>query len=164
MQLQATTAITAADIMTAELLTAYEGWTVHRLAEFFINRQISAAPVIASDHELVGVVSLGDVFKFNHADEDSKGRMMRNHYRDSCGQEINQEDLRTWVKDADKNCTVHHIMNGEVIAVERDAPLSEVTKVLLEHHIHRVFVTENKKVVGVITTMDVLRSLQPQAA
>ena len=164
MELHKATDITAADIMSAELLTAYEGWTVHRLAEFFINRQISAAPVIASDHELVGVVSLGDVFKFNHSDEDSKGRLMRNHYRDSCGQEINQEDLRSWVKDADKNCTVHHIMNDEVIAVEQGASLDEVTKVLLENHIHRVFVTDKKKVVGVITTMDVLRCLQPAAA
>ena len=51
----------AKDIMSNTLLTAYEGWTISRLADFFINRKISAAPVIASDHELVGVVSVSDV-------------------------------------------------------------------------------------------------------
>jgi predicted transcriptional regulator len=150
----------AKDIMTEDLLTAYEGWTIHRLADFFINRQISAAPVIASDHELVGVVSIGDVFKFNNANENSKSDALRNHYRDTCGQEINEELLRSWVKDADKNCTVHQIMNKEVISVDDTANVETVAKVLLDRHIHRVFVTNaDNKVVGVITAMDVLGTL-----
>lgn len=146
----------AKNIMTSELLTAYEGWTIHRLAEFFINRQISAAPVIASDHELVGVVSIGDVFRFNNMNEREKGNALRNHYRDSCGQEINEEVLRSWVKDADKNCTVHQIMNPEVIAVDEQESLQSIANLLLDQHIHRVFVTEKSKVVGVVTAMDVL--------
>lgn len=149
----------AEDIMTADILTAYEGWTIHRLAEFFIKHKISAAPVIASDHELVGIVSISDVFRFNNMDERDKGNVMRNHYRDSCGQDINEEDLRSWVKDADKNCTVHHIMTAEVIAVEKQVTIKEVTDVLLARHIHRVFVTDNKKIIGVVTVMDILGAL-----
>lgn len=148
--------LTAKDIMGAELLTAYEGWTIHRLAEFFINRQISAAPVIASDHELVGVVSVTDVFKFNNMNDKARGDALRNHYRDSCGQEVNEEDLRSWVKNADKNCTVHQIMTPEVIAVDKDAGIAEIISVLVENHIHRVFVTDASKIIGVITAMNIL--------
>jgi predicted transcriptional regulator len=157
-------ATTAADIMTPDILTVYEGWTIHRLAEFFIKRQISAAPVIASDHELVGVVSVADVFQFNAMNEDDKGHLLRNHYRDSCGTEIPEEDLRSWVKDAEKNCTVHRIMVPEVITVDQRASLYQVSETLLKHHIHRVFVTENNKLVGVITSMDVLRAMHQAAA
>lgn len=160
MMAQIATATLAEDIMSPDLLTAYEGWTIHRLAEFFIKHKISAAPVTASDHELVGIVSVSDVFRFNNMDERDKGNILRNHYRDSCGQEINEEDLRSWVKDADKNCTVHQIMTPEVIAVEKQTSIKEVTAILLERHIHRVFVTENKKIIGVITVMDVLSALQ----
>lgn len=149
----------AKDIMTEDLLIAYEGWTIHRLADFFINRRISAAPVIASDHELVGVVSISDVFKFNNANENNKSDALRNHYRDTCGQDINEEVLRSWVKDADKNCTVHQIMNKEVISVDKEAEIELVAKVLLDRHIHRVFVTDSNKVVGVITAMDVLSAV-----
>jgi predicted transcriptional regulator len=148
--------LTAKDVMCENLLLAYEGWTIHRLAEFFINRQISAAPVIASDHELVGVVSVSDVFRFNNLNESDKGAALRNYYRDSCGQEINEVDLRSWVKNADKNCTVHQIMTPEVISVDQDVSVSDVIGVLLNDHIHRVFVTANEKIVGVITAMDVL--------
>lgn len=152
--------ILAGDIMSSDLLTVYEGWTIFRLAEFFIKHQISAAPVIASDHELVGIVSVGDVFRFNNMDDSEKGSVMRNHYRDSCGQDINQEDLRAWVKDADKNCTVHQIMTHEVIAVDKCTSIEQVTDILLDKHIHRLFVTDNNKVVGVITAMDLLRTLR----
>ena len=148
--------IPARQIMTSDLLTAYEGWTIHRLADFFINRQISAAPVIASDHELVGVVSLGDVCRFQQLNDSDKGAALRNYYRDTCGQEINEELLRSWVKDADKNCTVHQIMSPEVITVDVDDTLDKVAKLLLDQHIHRVFVTESNKIVGVISAMDVL--------
>jgi predicted transcriptional regulator len=151
-----TSRLCAKDIMTSDVLTAYEGWTIHRLADFFINRQISAAPVIASDHELVGVVSVSDVFKFNNLNERDKSDALRNHYRDSCGQDINEEVLRSWVKDAAKNCTVHQIMNHEVITIDQNESIQAVAKILLDRHIHRVFVTANNKVVGVITTMDVL--------
>lgn len=151
--------LTAKDIMCPELLTAYEGWTIHRLAEFFINRQISAAPVIASDHELVGVVSVSDVFKFNNMNDNDRGAALRNHYRDSCGQEIVEEDLRNWVKNADKNCTVHQIMTPEVISVDGNTTIKQVVATLVERHIHRVFVTENNKIVGVITTMNILQAI-----
>lgn len=149
--------LTAKDIMCPDLLMVYEGWTIHRLADFFIKHQISAAPVIASDHELVGVVSVGDVFRFNNMEESDKGAVLRNYYRENTGQDINENDLRSWVKDADKNCTVHQIMTREVIAVEKDTSLKNVLALLLEKHIHRVFVTDNKIVIGVITSMDVLQ-------
>lgn len=152
----------ANDIMSCDLLTVYEGWTIYRLAEFFIKHQISAAPVIASDHELVGIVSVGDVFRFHSLDDGEKGNVMRNHYRDSCGQDINSEDLRAWVKDADKNCTVHQIMTPEVIAVDKQTTIDQVIDLLLDRHLHRIFVTEQNKIVGVITAMDLLRSLRHQ--
>jgi predicted transcriptional regulator len=154
----------AKDIMFSNLLTVYEGWTIHRLAEFFIKHQISAAPVIASDHELVGVVSVGDVFRFNNLQDAEKTRVLRNYYRDNTGQDINEEDLRTWSKDADKNCTVHQIMTPEVIAVEKDASLKKIVSTLLEKRIQRVFVTDNKIVVGVITATDLLQEFYSHLA
>lgn len=159
MNAQTLAGLKAKDIMHGNLLTAYEGWTIHRLAEFFIHRQISAAPVIASDHELVGVVSVSDVVRFNTMDESERSAALRNLYRDSCGQEINETDLRNWIKSADRNCTVHQIMIPEVITVDTEASVREVTDTLIKHHIHRVFVTEDNKISGVITAMDALESI-----
>lgn len=154
----------AENIMSANVLTAYEGWTIQRLSEFFIRRQISAAPVIASDHELVGVVSVDDVFRFSAMDDSAKSKVLSDLYRDTCGQEPDGELLMSWVKDAAKNCTVHQIMTPEVIAVDKNAALAQVSSTLLDLNVHRIFVTDNKKVVGVITAMDALRAYQDWAA
>ena len=41
-------------------------------------------------------------------------------------------------KDADKNCTVHQIMNHEVITIDQGESIKSVAKILLDQHIHRV--------------------------
>ena len=73
------------DLMSKDVLCVYEGWTIQRLAEFFLKNDISGAPVIASDHELVGVVSVSDIFRFENADDETKSEALRRCYRDSTG-------------------------------------------------------------------------------
>ncbi len=154
--------VTAKNIMSKTLLSAYEGWTIHRLAEFFIKHGISGAPVIASDHELVGVVTVSDIFKFSSMDESSRREALRNYYRESCEIDLDETSLREWSGRAEQNCTVHQIMQKEIITVFQDASVSEVASVMVRNNIHRVVVvTDYKIAIGVITSMDILRHLQP---
>lgn len=148
------------DLMSKNVLCVYEGWTIQRLAEFFLKNDISGAPVIASDHELVGVVSVSDIFRFENSDEDTRSEALRRCYRDSTGIDIaSREDLVNWSKNSQTSCTVHQIMANEVISVGIDSKLSEVSGTMIENDIHRVFVTENEKIVGIVSALDVLRKL-----
>jgi len=153
--------LTAQAIMSKTLLSAYEGWTIHRLAEFFIKHGISGAPVIASDHELVGVVTVSDIFKFSSMNEDNRREALRNYYRESCEIDLDEASLRDWSNRAEYNCTVHQIMQHEIITVRPEASVAEVAAVMVKNNIHRVVVTEKKIALGVITSMDILRNLQP---
>lgn len=153
--------LTAESIMSATLLSAYEGWTIQRLAEFFIKHNISGAPVIASDHELVGVVTVSDIFNFSNMDERRRREALRNYYRESCEIELDEVSLREWSGRAEQNCTVHQIMKKEIISVEKHYTVEQVAAVMVKKGVHRVVVTENKIALGVITTMDILRRLQP---
>jgi len=153
--------LTAESIMSRTLLSAYEGWTIHRLAEFFIKHNISGAPVIASDHELVGVVTVSDIFKFSNMDERNRREALRNYYREACEIDLDETSLREWSAHAEKNCTVHQIMKKEIIAVEKEFTIEQIAAVMVRNDVHRVVVTHNKIALGVITTMDILRTLQP---
>ncbi len=146
-------------LMSPNVLTVYEGWSIQRLADFFMNHQISGAPVIASDHELIGVVSTSDIFYFENMDDVQKRKALQTCYRDACGTDLNLVDLQEWSKSAQKNCTVHQIMIKEVISVDEEAPLSEIAQLMVDQDIHRVFVTSNGNLAGVITTSDILRVL-----
>lgn len=155
----------ASDLMSTEVLLVYEGWSIQRLADFFLNRGISGAPVIASDHELVGVVSVADIFKFENADDEVKTEALKACYRDVTGIDIaNRADLLEWSKNAQKNCTVHQIMARQVISVSIDQSIPDIAAVMVGNDIHRVFVTENEKIVGVVTTTDILRVLMSSKA
>jgi len=153
--------LTAESIMSRTLLSAYEGWTIQRLAEFFIKHNISGAPVIASDHELVGVVTVSDIFNFSNMDERRRCEALRNYYREACEIELDEVSLREWSGRAEQNCTVHQIMKKEIISVEKHYSIEQVAAVMVKKGVHRVVVTENKIAQGVITTMDILRTLQP---
>jgi len=153
--------VTAQTIMSPTLLSAYEGWTIHRLAEFFIKHNISGAPVIASDHELVGVVTVSDIFKFSNMDERNRREALRNYYREACEIELDETSLREWSTHAEKNCTVHQIMKKEIISVEKEFSIEQIAAVMVKNNVHRVVVTDHKIALGVITTMDILRTLQP---
>ena len=58
---QAMTDTTAQDVMTRDVLTARADWSIDRLADFFIDKSISGAPVLEPDGSLVGVVSSTDL-------------------------------------------------------------------------------------------------------
>ncbi len=49
------------------------------------------------------------------------------------------------------------VMKKDLITIAPDATISDAAKLLLQHKIHRVFVKENGKVVGVFSTKDAMR-------
>lgn len=151
---------TVTELMSKNVLSVYEGWTIQRLADFFLNHNISGAPVIASDHELVGVVSISDIFRFENADDETKSEALRRCYRDSTGIDIaSREDLINWSKSSQTSCTVHQIMAKQVISVGIESDLGDVSACMIENDIHRVFVTDDEKIVGVVSALDILRKL-----
>jgi predicted transcriptional regulator len=149
------------DLMSTDVLCVYEGWTISRLAEFFLKNNISGAPVIASDHELVGVVSISDIFRFENADTDYKSEALRRCYRDSTGIDVaSRKDLLAWSQSSEASCTVHQIMAADVISVDIHSQLQDIANSMINHDIHRVFVLDKGKIVGVISALDIIRKMQ----
>src|SRR5690606_5856333 len=74
-------ALRVSDLMSTGVLTAYEGWSIKRLAAFFVRHQISGAPVVASDDSLVGVVTEADIIRFeSRTPSDAEIRKMVHFY------------------------------------------------------------------------------------
>ncbi len=152
--------LTAQEIMSSPVLCAYEGWSIKMLLDFFQRHGISGAPVIASDCELVGVVTLSDVMKFENLDPKEKQRLAAiSCYSEYFAFEFSGEEIAKMMKNADTNCTVNQIMTPNVIQVELGAPVVDVAKLMREKKIHRVFVSNDKKVVGVVSTSNLLDTL-----
>lgn len=152
--------ILAKDIMTGDVLSVYEGWSIKRLASFFVKHGISGAPVIASDHQLVGVVSITDIVRFDSMDQEEKAGLIVDHvYPEYLGQNVDQEMFKQLTSNADQNCTANSIMTKEVISVDQEETLPTIAGLMLEKHIRRIFVTQDGLIAGVISTSNILKAL-----
>ena len=150
------------DIMSSDLLTAYEGWSIKRLASFFVKHDISGAPVVASDESLVGVVTQSDVIRFeSRAPSDAEIQKVVQFYCGPNSQGLTDADIRHLKEKAIETCTVNAIMQSQVLSMDLQTPLSDACAFMVEHDIHRLFITDDKRLVGVVTAMDMLRSLAP---
>ncbi len=149
--------LTAVDIMTQPVQVVRDTWSVKMLLDFFAGQRISGAPVINNDGALCGVVSVTDVLRFeNLADADKERMIGACGYSDYAGYELSPEDLHRLTRDADVNCPVSQIMTPRIIAVEGETSVTDVARLLRQHQIHRVFVLQDQKPVGVISTSNLL--------
>lgn len=151
---------TARDLMSRDVLCVYEGWSVKRLADFFVKHNLSGAPVIASDHELVGVVSSKDVLRFASLSPAAKHKLIDiSRLYEWIGQSLSESDQQAMAAVADTHVTINAIMTEAVIVAEPSARLQQLASLLHEHDIHRVFITEKGKLCGVVSSGDIIAAL-----
>jgi len=130
--------------------------TTDELVRFLNEREISGAPVVDSQGHLVGVVSLTDIGRHLAEPADFAERHS-GFYRDT-GEEVSLEDLgQRFVEE--RAVTVRDVMTPVVHQVAATAPVAEAARIMVEQHIHRLVVTDNKEPVGIITSMDLLRGI-----
>ena len=152
--------LSVGELMTREILTVYEGWSIRRLAGFFVKHHISGAPVIAADDELVGVVAQSDVVRFeSRTPTEKEMERLVEFYCGPYGSGLTEDDMRHMKEKANDYCTVNSIMTPEVCSVDISMSASDACVEIVKQDLHRLFVTENGRLVGVVSAMDFLRRL-----
>jgi predicted transcriptional regulator len=153
-------AIPLHQLMSKQVLTVYEGWSIKRLASFFVKHHVSGAPVIASDETLVGVVTQSDLVRFqSQPPSDFEMEKVVQFYYGPNSQGLTDADIRRLKERAIETCTVNAIMTATVIAIDLNTPASTACRRMVDEGLHRLFVTDQGRVVGVVTAMDFLRKM-----
>src|SRR5690554_7564697 len=52
---------------------------------------------------------------------------------------------------------VRDIMTPIVLSVDEDTPVRDIADIMMQQHLHRIFVTRDSKITGIITTYDMLK-------
>lgn len=150
---------TAKDVMTTPVLGVRPEMTVRELAAFFAEHQITGAPVLDSTQRVVGVVSTSDVAQ-SDLDETRVSESRANPERDVRGWEdrMDAEDLRA-LRLEDGEVLVQDIMTPGVYMVKEDAPVPVLARAMVQGRVHRLFVTRGKRMVGIVSSLDLLKLL-----
>ena len=125
----------ARDVMVAPVITVKPSTTMKEVAALFLERRISAAPVIDSQGKLIGIVSEGDLL---HRVEAGTERHRSWWLEGFIG---NDTLAAEYVKAHGRK--VSDVMTHKVITASPQTPLHEVATLMEKNAIKRVPILEN---------------------
>jgi len=131
-------ATTAADVMTTQLITMTPATPITEFARICTEDGVSGAPVVRVDGALVGIVSKTDLIQ----------RMLETHPKFGAS-----EDNPAWEDNVQQ---VSDIMSERVLTVSPGTPIAEIAERMASDRIHRVAVMDGEKLVGLVTSLDLL--------
>jgi len=154
--------VRARDLMRGELVTLAPEDTIDSAVQAFEESHIGGAPVVDSGGKLIGVLTLSDVARPEHVEGD---RMQTQPGTFEVGEDEGEDPDPDAIFFAKENYSpevrgrelVSDWMTRDVISVRPSASLVEICEVLVNQGIHRLFVTEGDELLGVVSSMDVVR-------
>lgn len=141
----------ALDVMTANVVTVPAHATVQDVARLFVAHRISAAPVVDSKGNMVGIVSEGDLLR--RAELGTERR--RSWWLDLIT--TYSEQAAEYVRSHAQRVT--DVMTKEVISVDEATPIADIAELLESRHIKRVPVVRDGKPVGIVSRANLVQAL-----
>lgn len=145
--------------MQALVATVSPEQTLGELAELLSLHQISGAPVVDEEGRLLGVVSQSDMAHYLGGLQSDEVRPSSGFYQDRLGRFT---PLDPAVRELLTRKTVAELFTPHVHSVSPDATLDDVIGLMLREHVHRLPVVLEGKLVGLISTFDVLRVVRDE--
>ena len=157
--------LTAKDIMNPDVVLVYADMTVHELAAKLTEHGISGAPVLDRDGMLVGVVSLSDIVANDgHRSSIRGGEHVGDFFLQGWEDELDETELRPFhVVDDDDGMTVADILTSVIYKVDENTDIATMADTMIQGRIHRLVVTRDDAVVGIVSTLDMLKALRSLA-
>jgi CBS domain-containing protein len=155
--------LVAEDLMKSPVVEVHTDTSLEEAAQTMIDHQVSG--LLVKDHReaAVGVVSLNDIVSYlagaRRPEQEPGGFYRLGYPRFPEGGEGWEEAWEDIEGEPLRETAVGDIMAPEIISVDRRTPLLDLARVFVDRRIHRVFVSEGDRPVGVISTLDVLSAL-----
>lgn len=145
----------ARNIMTRDVCVVAPDTPVPQIAKLLVQRQISAVPVVAADHRIVGIVSEGDLMR---RPEIGTARQ-RSWWLEmvSSRAELAAEFVKMNGRSA------RDVMTADVVTVSEEATVGEIAALLEEKRIKRVPVVRDGRITGIVSRSNLLQGLAASA-
>jgi CBS domain-containing protein len=140
----------ARDVMVSPVITAKPSSSVKDVAKLFLDRRISAVPVV-DDDKLVGIVSEGDLLHRAEADTE------RRHYwwlrRLIADDTLAAEYVKAHAR------KVADVMTRRVIIASPETPLYEIAALMEKNAIKRVPIVSDGQLVGIVSRANLIQAV-----
>ncbi|MDF9409994.1 CBS domain-containing protein [Pelotomaculum isophthalicicum JI] len=137
-----------------KVITVQEDATIEEVAGILTENNISGAPVINKEGNLVGIVTEEDLL---HKETNPRTPGFVN----ILGAFIYINGLERYREDFKKLAAnkALEIMTTDVITVDGDTEIEQVAALMVDNDINRVPVVENNSIIGIISRADIVKTL-----
>lgn len=135
------------EFMCTDVITIAPDRTVTELEALLLEHNISGVPV-TENKTLLGVVTQADVVQYHY------GKLKKSRQSQYHGQLYFDPNVPAGNPSLTRVC---EIMTPYIFFATEDATVVQVLDMMLRHHIHRVLITRERQLVGVVTSMDLLQ-------
>jgi len=125
-----------ADLMQTNVITATAETPISEIIRALADGHVSSVPVVDGHRRVLGVVSTSDLIVAEAEAGDAEARTVLTE-RGVAGD----------------------LMTTNAVTIAPDASAREAARLMLYAEVHRLFVVENDKLVGVISTTDLVRAV-----
>jgi CBS domain-containing protein len=146
--------LTAADIMTRNVKTARPDASVAEVARVLSDHDISAVPVRDVDGQVIGMLSEGDLLRPVGKESTTKRTWWLTLLAE--GTDLAPSFLECI---GVQNQLARNLMSGPVITASPASTVPELADLLVRHHIKRLPILQDGKLVGIVSRADLVRAL-----
>lgn len=156
--------LTAKDIMQTRLVTVRADQPLSELSELFYRHRITGAPVVDPDGDgspgtVLGVISRSDLVRFPLYRGAIVG-LLDDYFRALSAAEGDEGDappLPETLQEILSKHTVREAMAASPVSVSPDTPVRDIARAMASQHLHRALVVEGDKLVGLISSLDIVQ-------
>ncbi len=149
--------LTVSDVMHENIVSVSLGATAREIEKVLTEQDVSGVAVKDTGDRVVGIVSWRDVMEWFANTSDREPHRPHDFFRFIDGDTFEYNEYEIPVDDA---ATARDFMNTELLTIPGTASIKEAAGMMTDNKVHRLLVTdENGEISGIISTMDILRTL-----
>ena len=142
--------LTVAAVMTREVYAVAPDTSIETAARLLATRHISGAPVVNTAGCPVGVISVADLIDPDRPRTDSEGYPLFYRLTDGTPDEIGDGGSHA-------DGQVSDVMSPFVLSVNAGCSLVDAARLMIAESVHRLLVMDGRRLVGIVSAIDLLR-------
>jgi CBS domain-containing protein len=147
-----------ADVMSSEVLCLSPDMPLTELEGWLLSERVGGAPVMEGER-LVGLVSRSDLVRRLVLETTLAASAVETVASPSEDAESASARIASAVASRWQRLQVADVMIHDVVTIGSDEPVEKAARLLVERHIHRLVVTERGRVIGLVSSLDLVRLL-----
>jgi len=149
------TDLRARDVMNREIVCVRASDSLEEVERVLADARVSGVPVLDDEDHVLGVLSTKDLVR-RHAEAAEVPEDLG--FQDTVLDADDTEPVAYRRSESGAPCA-GDVMTTEVASVGPDTSLAEVARTMVQREVHRVPVVDGGRLVGIVSTMDILRPI-----